>query len=432
MVAQLLLGLSILVGLHEAGHMLAAKMFGMRVEKFSIGFPPKLFGFKKGETEYSLGAIPLGGFVKISGMIDESLDTQSMGQEPQPWEFRAKPAWQRLIVMMGGIIVNVITGIIIFICLLYVYGQQYYRMEDVNQRGIVAYELAQEIGLKTGDKIISVNGRPVEKFNEVTSPDVLLGSNSFYVIERNGEQIRIDIPNDFVGDLTEKDGEFIDPIYPFKVGKIKEGDNADKAGLKEGDSIISVNGRSISHFHELGEVLKSNKGKQVSMIVERSGEQVQLTPQVDTTGKIGFYPDLLLKHSVETFGVGESVVKGTEMAFSVIINNIKGLGKIFRGELNASKSISGPIGIAQQFGTVWIWQKFWSLVGLLSMVLAFMNFLPIPALDGGHVMFLTYEIVSGRKPSDKFLEGAQKVGMVILLALMVFAFGNDIFKTWFK
>lgn len=428
MAAQMILGLSILVGIHEAGHMIAAKFFGMRVEKFSIGFPPKIFGFRKGETEYSLGAIPLGGFVKISGMIDESLDTSQMSKDPEPYEFRAKPAWQRLIVMMGGIIVNVIAGIIIFIALAYIHGEKYYPMAEVNKRGIVALDLGKKIGFQTGDKVISVNGKPAQKFSDVLDPDVLLSSNSFYTVERNGETVNVLVPNDFIGELSKKRELFIMPIMPFQVDSVVAGTPASQAGLKKGDQITQIGGKPVNHYYDLKSTLADYKGKTVDIQVNRGGASVVLKADVKTDGTIGFFPKIMLEESVQKFGVGEAAVKGTGMAFSAIVNNVKGLGKIFRGEVSAKDSLSGPIGIAREFGGTWDWNKFWHLVGLLSMVLAFMNFLPIPALDGGHVAFLSYEMISGRKPSDKFLEGAQKVGMVLLLALMVFAFGNDIMK----
>jgi regulator of sigma E protease len=429
MAGQLLLALSILVGVHEAGHMFAAKYFGMRVEKFSIGFPPKIFGFKKGETEYSFGAVPLGGFVKISGMIDESLDTKELSEEPKPYEFRAKPAWQRLIVMMGGIIVNVVVGIIIFIALTYIYGAQYIPASEVNVNGIVAHELGKEIGLKTGDKIVNVNGKPYERFPEdVMNADLFLTDNNYYIVDRNGEKVRIDIPSNIAGKLSEEKNNFISPIAQFKVAEIDKGTNAAKAGLKPNDLIIAINGDSIRFFHELTAKLATLKNKNAEVDVLRDGKKLTLKSKVDEEGKLGFRPELLFKTKTDYFTLLQSVPKGTSEAFAVITNTVRGFGKIFKGDVPVSKSVSGPIGIASKFGSQWIWQKFWFMTGLLSMVLAFMNFLPIPALDGGHVMFLTYEIVSGRKPSDKFLEVAQKVGMVILLSLMVFAFGNDIFK----
>jgi regulator of sigma E protease len=433
MAGQLILGLSILVGLHELGHLLAAKAFGMRVEQYFIGFPPKIFSLKRGETEYGLGAIPLGGFVKISGMIDESLDTAQMKADPQPWEFRAKPAWQRLIVMLGGIIVNVIVGILIFVILAYKNGNTYLAVKDAKY-GIVAYDLAKSIGLQTGDKIVKVNGKMIDDFNEIRGSDVFLGDNSTYTVERNGEFIDIDIPNNFVDKLADKknSGEFIEPIRPFKVAGLAPGQPAEKAGLKAGDVITSVNGKPIRFYHEFVESVKPLKEKPVTLGVNRNGNPLTLSMTTNEDGTVGFFADFLLPLTTEEYTFGEAISVGTAKAFSVVYDNIKGFGKIFRGDVSASKALSGPIGIAQNlFGGIWIWDRFWTVTGLLSMALAFMNALPIPALDGGHATILGYEIISGRKPSDRFLEGAQRVGMVILLGLMAFAIFNDVFKAFF-
>lgn len=432
MVGQLILGLTILVGLHELGHMLAAKWFGMRVEKYAIGFPPKVFGKKIGDTEYMLGLIPLGGFVKISGMVDESMDTEALKEEPKPWEFRAKPAWQRLIVMMGGIIVNVITGIVIFIALTYNYGESYLPASEAKY-GIIANEIGQDIGFQTGDKIVAVNGQKLEKFDEVYSMDALLGRDSYYTVERNGQLIDLQVPVDLMDRLADREDRmfFVQPRQPFKVGQVAKGTGADKAGLQEGDFITMINGKSVKFFHELQEALQANKAKKVSMTIERAGKPIKLQAQVSEEGTLGFMPVVLLESATREFSLGESIPMGTEQAFGVITANVKGFGKIFRGEVSASKSLSGPIGIAQIFGDTFNWYKFWNITAMLSMVLAFMNFLPIPALDGGHVVFLTYEMISGRKPSDNFLENAQKVGMVLLLGLMAFAIFNDVFKIFF-
>lgn len=427
MVGQLILGLSILVGLHEWGHLITAKIFGMRVEKYFIGFPPKIWSIQRGETEYGIGAIPLGGFVKISGMVDESLDTKNLSAEPEPWEFRAKPAWQRLIVMLGGIIVNVITGVIIFITLTYYEGHDYIAAKDVKY-GIVAHKLGQEIGLRTGDKIVAINGKSFEDFAEVRK--VFLESNSYYTVERGGERVDVYVPNDFIEKVSDKKNarEFIDPIFPFKVGELVPAMPADKAGLKTGDKIVKLNETPINFYHEIQDALDKAKNQTVTLTVERTGQTIPLPIKVSPEGTIGFYPEKDLKITHIDYSFGESIAVGSGKAFSVVTDNIRGFGKIFRGEVSASKALSGPIGIAQMFGGIWDWGRFWFLTGLLSMVLAFMNILPIPALDGGHSVLLIYEMVTGHKPSDKFLEGAQKVGMVILLGLMVFAFGNDIFK----
>lgn len=430
MTVQLLLGLSILVGVHEWGHLAAAKAFGMRVEKYSIGFPPKIWGKKFGETEYSIGAIPLGGFVKISGMIDESLDTESLSEEPEPWEFRAKPAWQRLIVMLGGIIVNVIVGIIIFIALTFSQGETYLSKEELNKHGIMAYELGEKIGFQTGDRIININGQDYEKFRDLISPDVLLGTDGYYTALRDGKEIRIDIPNSFLDDFSEgrEATPFIIARAPFQIGRIPEGSNAIQGGMQVGDQIKSVGGEPVRFYDEIGDMLTAYKNGTVNVEIDRNGETKNLELLVDEDGKLGFYPSFLLDYSRNEFTFGESVSKGTTRAFSVVWVNIKAFGKIFSGDISPRKSLSGPIGIAGLFGGNWDWVNFWNITGLLSMVLAFMNLLPIPALDGGHVMFLTWEMVTGRKPSDKFLENAQKVGMVLILGLMVFVIFNDISK----
>ncbi len=434
MTAQLILGLSILVGVHEWGHLIAAKAFGMRVEKFSIGFPPKIWGFQYGETEYSLGAIPLGGFVKISGMIDESLDTKNMKAEPEPWEFRAKPAWQRLIVMMGGIIVNVITGILIFIGLFYSQGESILPKDELNKHGILAYELGQEVGFQTGDKVLKVNGKDYEKFTDLISPEAIMADQCYYEVQRGSQTITINIPATFLDKYSDKEnkGRFIGFLFPFKVGEVMPGSPAADGGLQEGDKFLSINGKSTNYFHEFKEQLENNASQQISAVIQRaSGQKETLQFNVDEDGTLGFYPVSLLNYSQIDYSFGEAIAKGTQEAFGKVWVNILGFGKIFRGEVSVSKSLSGPIRIAQIYGGTWSWVKFWNITGLLSMILAFMNFLPIPALDGGHVVFLTYEMISGRKPSDKFLENAQKVGMVLLLGLMGFAIFNDIFQSLF-
>ena len=435
MVAQMILGLSILVGLHELGHLLAAKMFGMRVEQYSIGFPPRIFKFKYGETVYSIGAIPLGGYVKIAGMIDESLDLKTMSEEPKPWEFRAKPAWQRLIVMMGGIIVNVITGIIIFVIIVYSFGDTYIPKSEVNKYGIYAYDLAQEIGLKTGDKILEVNGHDYKKYSDLTSPENLLENNAYYTVQRDGEILKVTLPNNFI-ELLNPSGKgenplFVDHLYKFKVGDFTKGYGAEAAGLKIGDEIVGIDGIKINYFQEFKAVLDTMSNTTIALEVHRNEHYLILQVPVAQDGMIGIVSIPDYTYDKVNYNLAESIPLGVKRAFSIVFVNIKAFGKIFSGELNFSKNVSGPIGIAKIFGTTWDWLRFWNLVGLLSMILAFMNFLPIPALDGGHVMFLTFEIVSGRKPSDRFMETAQKVGMVLLLSLMVFIIFNDIFKEVF-
>ena len=432
MVGQLLLGLSILVGLHELGHLLTAKLFGMRVEKFSIGFPPKIAGFMWGETEYSIGAIPLGGFVKISGMVDESMDTAQLASEPQPWEFRAKPAWQRLIVMLGGVIVNVITGVIIFVTLVYSNGETYFSRDQVIENGIVAYEYAEAIGFKTGDKVLDINGQPYQSISELSSGSALLSENGYYTVDRQGDQVKVNIPKGFINTFNSEESfsKFIAIRFPFEVGAVDPGSGAEAAGIVTGDQILAVNGLPITYFDEMQTALLQVKNQTISLVRKKGTQVDTLSVAVTGEARIGIAVTPLIEPVKRDYGFAESISKGTSRAFGAVIINAKALGKMFTGEVS-TKNVSGPIGMAKIYGNQWDWVKFWSITGLISMILAFMNLLPIPALDGGHVVFLLYEMVSGRAPSDKFLEVAQKVGMVILLGLMVFAIGNDILKLIF-
>ncbi|GAB5526469.1 MAG: RIP metalloprotease RseP [Roseivirga sp.] len=433
-VAQLLLALSILVGIHEGGHMIAARMFGMRVEKFFIGFPPTIFSFKKGDTEYGLGAVPLGGFVKISGMIDESMDKEQMKQEPQPWEFRSKPAWQRLIVMLGGIIVNVVAGIIAMIILTYNLGDQYIPSLYPKENGVIAYEYAQEMGFETGDKIIDVNGEDYEAFRDLTALDMFLSEGSYYTIERNGQRQKLTVPTTFLNTMSSDDEflqKFLMPRFGFEIsldGAIEP--TAATFGMQEGDNITQIGDQRIKFADELRPALAIYSGQEVPITVKRNGSEIVLDGRVKADSTLGVVTILDSEIGRNEYTFGQAVTKGTVDAFGLVIDNARALGKMFTGDLSP-RSLSGPIGIFKIFPKTWDWNKFWERTAFISMILAFMNLLPIPALDGGHVVFLLFEMVSGKAPSDKFLENAQKVGMVILLALMVFVFGNDILKEIF-
>lgn len=436
MLAQLLLSLSFLVAVHEFGHLIAAKYFGMRVEQFSIGFPPKIWSFKKGETEYALSAIPLGGYVKISGMIDESLDTENMKQPAQPWEFRSKPAWQRLIVMLGGITVNIIVGVMIFIGITFAFGDTYMLKDEVNKAGgFQVGSVGQNIGLKTGDKIVKINGKDFKYLEDIVKPETLLGNNAYYTVERDGKLIDIPIPADFIQKFNKKENALHFVLYRFPplVGEIEKGSLAEEAGVKAGDLFVELNGEPVKYFDEVYDRVKAFKGDTISFTVVRSGERITFKENFKGKDGIGYRP-MIEENYLESakvsikYGFIESIPLGTKRAFTTLKTQITAFGKVISGVLSPKESLSGPLGIMQAFGAEWDWERFWQLTGVLSLVLAFMNLLPIPALDGGHVMFLTYEIVSRRKPSDKFLETAQKVGMVFLLALMVFIFANDIIK----
>ncbi len=434
MAAQLILGLSILVALHELGHYLAARAFGIRVEKFYLFFDAwgyKLFSFKKGDTEYGIGWLPLGGYVKISGMIDESMDKEQMAQPPQPWEFRSKPAWQRLIVMIAGVTMNVILGIIIFSMSLLVFNKEYLPNNEV-KNGIYAYKLGKEIGLRNGDKITAINGKPFERFDDVLSSRVVFGS--LLTVDRNGQTLEITGPSDLYRKIASEgrwnfvgSGELL-----YKVGAVTSGENAERAGLKADDKIIGINGKPVTGPSDLPEKLSQVKNGEVSLLVRRGEQDMLLVTKVSDKGTIGISyettPAISPEYRMKRYTLSSAVYFGTADAWEALVSNVKGLKKIFSGEEKATDAIQGPIGIAQIYGGTWNWAWFWRLTGLLSMVLAFMNILPIPALDGGHVIFLTIEAVTQRKLSDRFMERSQVVGMVLLLALMIFAIGNDVVK----
>jgi regulator of sigma E protease len=434
MAAQLILGLSILVTLHELGHYLAARAFGIRVEKFYLFFDAwgfKLFSIKRGETEWGVGWLPFGGYVKISGMIDESMDKEQMAQPPQPWEFRSKPAWQRLIVMIGGVAMNVILGVVIFSMMLLVYKKEYLPNSEV-KGGIVAYKLGQEIGLRDGDKIVAINGSSFERFDDLRTSKVVFGST--LSVERDGQLAEVVVPGDFYKRVAaEGQWSFIGAgkLY-YKVTLIDKGGRAEQAGLMVGDKIKSINATPINAGSDLPKRLAELKGKTVKLSVWRDSNPFDVTVAVSEEGKIniGYTTDAEVNPEYKLMPITPMMALsfGTADAWEALVSNIKGLGKIFSGQEKASDSLQGPIGIAQIYGGTFDWAWFWRITGLLSMVLAFMNMLPIPALDGGHVIFLTIESITKRKFSDKFMERAQVVGMVILLGLMAFAVGNDVWK----
>jgi regulator of sigma E protease len=434
MVGQLILGLSILVILHELGHFVAARAFGIKVEKFYLFFDAwgiSLFKFNYKGVEYGVGWLPLGGYVKIAGMIDESMDTEQMAGPPQPWEFRSKPAWQRLIVMLGGITVNIILGIFIFWILTIRYGESYIPNDQIKY-GIVPGKVGEKIGLRPGDQVTAINGRHVVRFDELTSTEVILG-NTVLTVKRGSQLIDIKVPGNILNDLADNSGidQFINkfPRSKFAVDSVAANTGAQKAGLAKNDSIIAINGAPVTFYDQLQSQLQNDKGHVVQLSVKRNGNLIAKTAQIDNNGKLGFFPKLDLPQEKKlTFGFFGSLPVGADKAWGTFTDNAKGIGKIFKGDVKFSKAVSGPVKIATLFGGDIDWIRFWSLVGFLSMVLALTNLLPIPALDGGHALFLLIEMIKGKPLSDKFLERAQIVGFVILVSLMVFVFGNDIVK----
>jgi regulator of sigma E protease len=433
MVGQLILGLSILVILHELGHFLAARAFGIKVEKFYLFFDAwnfSLFKFNYKGVEYGIGWLPLGGYVKIAGMIDESMDTDQLAGPPQPWEFRSKPAWQRLIVMLAGIIVNIILGIFIFWMLTVKYGETYTPVANAHY-GIVPGEAGIKMGLKAGDQIYAVNGVPIKRFEDITSSDVLLNQSVLDVL-RGNQHLQFTVPKGILNEIADEGpDQFInhEPRTTFKVDSVFTGSNAQKAGLKNGDSVIAVNNNPIKFYDQIQSQLALNKNKAVILLVKRGNDTLHMITNITAEGTIGFAVTRdLPKEDTLRYGFLASLPIGASKALSTFTDNAKGLGKVFTGDVKFNKAVSGPVKIATMFGSHIDWVRFWGLVGLLSMVLAFTNLLPIPALDGGHSLFLLIEMIKGKPLSDKFLERAQIVGFVLLITLMVFVFGNDIFK----
>jgi len=429
MAAQLICGLSLLVFVHELGHYLAARYFGMRIDKFFIffdAFGTKLWSKKIGDTEYGIGWLPLGGYVKIAGMIDESMDKEAMEQEPQPWEFRSKPAWQRFIVMIGGIVMNLLIGVIIFAGYLGYFEKDYIAVEDLKE-GIYAHQLAEEVGLKTGDKLLAVNGEKPKRFKDYKGLAVLFGST--LTVDRNGDQLDIEVP----GNLFKRGGEpFMEPFrHNIVVAGVADSMGAKLCGIQREDIIAKVATRSIRNYGDLTDVLMSNKNATISFEVLRDGRTERMSCKVDSMGKLGFGPffDSDATNTLTAYTTGETITYGIQEGWDAIYYNALGIGKMFTGDIDPVESMQSPIGIAKNiYGGTWEWGRFWRITGLLSFILAFMNILPIPALDGGHMVFLGVEMLRGKPLSDKFLERAQMVGMLILLPLMLLVIGKDIWQ----
>ena len=440
--AQLLLSLSILVVLHELGHFIPAKIFKTRVEKFYLFFDVKFSLFKKkiGETVYGIGWLPLGGYVKIAGMIDESMDTEQMAQEPQPWEFRSKPAWQRLIIMLGGVTVNFLLAILIYIGMSYYYGDRFLPNNNIKDGLLIENTVANKAGLLTGDKIIAVDGEKIDNFSEI-SEKVLFGNE--ITIERNGTQSIVTFPEDFLSQLIDsKQKGFIDLREPFIIVKVPDTSFNKNSGLKKGDIIAGLNNFETRYADEVKLGLEKFKGQEVTAKVLRDKAEINIPLEISDEGKLGLVyasgstPETLealgyYQFETKEYGFFESFPVGLKKAKDKMVSYWDQLGAIFTPSTGAYKGVGGFKAIYDIFPSFWSWQVFWSITAFLSIMLGVLNLLPIPALDGGHVMFLLYEMISGRKPGDKFMEYAQMVGFFILIALVLFANGNDIYKAIF-
>lgn len=435
--SQFLMSLSLLIILHELGHFIPAKLFKTRVEKFYLFFDVKYSLLKKkiGETEYGIGWLPLGGYVKISGMIDESMDKEQMALPPQPWEFRSKPAWQRLIIMLGGVTVNFILAFIIYIGMAFAYGEMFVATADLKDGLLIENPVMQQAGFQTGDKILAIDGEPLERVDSQMNTQILMAKQ--VLVERNGTQKTITMPVDFVDQLSKIEKvPLVSLRMPFAVGSVVEGSK--NTALQPKDLILRLNEEPAKYFDQLKTILNKNKNKLIVASVLRNDEEIQVPVQVDADGKLGIQPAGLDLKSLEKlgyykvskheFGFLESFPVGIQKGADQLVGYGKQLKMIFNPETKAYKQVGGFAAIFNIFPSSWSWEVFWNITALLSIMLGVMNLLPIPALDGGHVMFLLYEIISGKKPSDKFLENAQMVGFVLLISLLLFANGNDIYK----
>jgi regulator of sigma E protease len=444
-IIQFFLSLSLLIVLHELGHFIPAKLFKTRVEKFYLFFDVKFALFKKkiGGTEYGIGWLPLGGYVKISGMIDESMDTEALKEEPKEWEFRSKPTWQRLIIMLGGVTVNFVLAVVIYIGMAWSYGEQYISADSLKDGfWVTEKSIGDKLGIQTGDLILAIDGKKIDKFREIL-PELVTGNNM--TVLRDGAAFDQEIPVDFIATLLEDEDKirFLSPRFPFVIGSIPETSSNKDSGLMVKDEIVGIGGNAITYFDEAKVLLEKYKGQRIDLTVQRTGSgSVKIPVMISDSATVGVglgglsYKELgyrdVLRLEIKNYSFLESIPAGIEKGVSTLTNYIGQMKKIFNPSTGAYKGVGGFAAIGSLFPDTWNWPGFWSATAFISIILAFMNILPIPALDGGHVMFLLYEIISGRKPSDKFLEYAQMTGFFLLIALLLFANGNDVYKWLFK
>jgi len=433
-ISQFLLSLSLLIVLHELGHFIPAKLFGTRVEKFYLFFDVKFSLFKKkiGGTEYGIGWLPLGGYVKIAGMMDESMDKEQMALPPKPWEFRSKPAWQRLIIMLGGVTVNFILAYIIYVFLAFGYGDTDITTDSIQDGYTVTNPILTDLGLKTGDKVVSINGEKVTMFFDIRKK--LIEAETLTILSNN-ETKEVTLPEDFLGQLSTGDSRsFFGLRYPFVVDYVIDSLANKGADLKTGDIIVSIDNEPLKYSDQLGDRVQPFSGKTVSVGILRDGQTIPMQLNVDADGMLGIRPggtltdlekvgyyDIVKKE----YGFGESIVVGFDKFTETVASYGVQLKKIFTPSTGAYKGVGGFKAIFEIFPSEWSWQAFWGLTGFLSIMLGVLNLLPIPVLDGGHVMFLLYEMISGRAPNEKFLERAQLVGFILLIAMVLSANIND-------
>ncbi len=435
---QLLLSLSFLIILHELGHFIPAKLFKTRVEKFYLFFDVKYSLFKKkiGETVYGIGWLPLGGYVKIAGMMDESMDKEQLAKPPQPWEFRSKPAWQRLIIMIGGVTVNIILGVLIYICIIAVWGQNYAKGDDIKY-GFGVSKTLEDLGFRQGDLLVTVNGEELFDDTDIGHHLMMRSIQTVTVKHSDGTQETINIP-DNIGSKIFESGHYpaMSPRFPFVLDSIVEGSIAEKAGLLKSDKVLKIGNRPIKYQTDFTYALHNNRRNDSTAVItyERNGNLKQVELSLASKKTIGVHMVASEKNPVKfnhiDYSFGESISKGLSLGYWTLHDYVAQFKYVFTKK--GASQVGGFAAIGGLFPDTWDWKAFWGTTAFISIILAFMNILPIPALDGGHVMFLLYEIISGRKPNDKFMEYAQLTGFILLISLLLFANGNDVYRWLFE
>lgn len=426
-ILQFICSFTLLVLVHELGHLMFGKLFGVRVEEFRIFFGKPWVKWRWGETIYGIGWLPFGGFAKLSGMIDESMDTESLKSEPQPWEFRSKPAWQRLIIILGGVMMNVLLAFVVYVGISMAWGDRYISNKDMPY-GYVYSDYAKELGFEDGDKIISIGEKEIEDFSDIMT-SLLIENNKTTVVERGGEMVTIEIPVQSVMELSEQT-DFLAPRVPFVVASVVEGLGAQMGGMMVGDRVVAVGNTPLCYYDQIAPALKANAGKSVVLSVVNEGIERNCEVAVNAEGQIGvgLSTEEFIPIQTRTYNFWQALPRGGERVVEEMSDYWKQLKMIVQPKTEMYKALGGPISIGGIFPSEWNWFYFWKITALLSVVLAIMNVLPIPALDGGHALFILVEMLSGRRPSDKVIMVAQAIGMVLLLLLMAYATLNDVLR----
>jgi len=427
--------LLILVFFHELGHFLAAKLFGMRVERFSLGFPPRIWGFQKGETDYCIGATPLGGYVKISGMIDESMDDDYLDEEPKPWEYRSKPVWQRIIVITAGVIFNMILAVAIYAGLAFSNGETKVKLDSVDRIYVAENSLAAQVGFQSGDKLVGVNGEEVPYFQDLFSPNKMMASSLSYMVMRDGRQVTVPVADSLLDEIGQQGLVSLNNAMPsVPITRVVSGEPADRAGIQQGDLITAINGEKVGYLQELISRITSSTDS-ITVTVNRDGatHEYTLMPNENNKLGIGFNPEPEEYFAIERFQYGllESMDFGLQRTNETVSGIIGGFSKMFSGDISVRDNLGGPVAIAnvtKQATDAGGFVGFWNITAFLSITLAIMNILPIPVLDGGHLMFLIYEGITRREPSPKVRMALQQIGFLLIIALFIFVTFNDILR----